>query len=53
MPIDTHPARRGRHPEKIIKEQKAQAEKDKARANARKTVARFFNFMEILRTGNG
>jgi hypothetical protein len=39
MPIDTHPARRGRHPEEIIKEQKAQAEKDKARANARKTVA--------------
>jgi len=35
MAIDVHP-RRGRSPEEIIKEQKAQAEKNKARANARK-----------------
>jgi len=40
MPIDTHPARmRGRTSEQIIAEQKEQAAKDKARANAHKAAA--------------
>jgi hypothetical protein len=39
MPIDVHPARRGRSPEEIVKEQKAQAEKNTARANARKITS--------------
>lgn len=34
MPIDVHPARRGRSPEQIVAEQKAQAEKAKAAARA-------------------
>jgi hypothetical protein len=40
MPIDVHPARmRGRTPEQIIADQKEQAAKDKARANAQKAAA--------------
>lgn len=40
MPIDTHPARiRGRTPEQVTAEQKEQAAKDRARANARKAAA--------------
>lgn len=39
MPIDTHPARmRGRTPEQITAEQKEQAARDKARADARKAA---------------
>jgi hypothetical protein len=39
MPIDVHPARmRGRSPEQITAEQKEQAARDKARADARKAA---------------
>ncbi len=55
MPIDTHPARmRGRTPEQITAEQKEQAAKDRARANAQKAapVATGKNFpVETSNTG--
>ena len=40
MPIDTHPARmRGRTPEQIVAQQREDAAKDRARANAQKAAA--------------